>query len=89
MNQQQNSKKYYSTAEVADLLHLDRTTVFKKIKSGEIKAEKVGRNYVIPVESLGFIFNKTVDEQTQKNINNSVDRVIHDYGETIKKLADD
>lgn len=86
---QQNPKKYYSTAEVADLLHLDRTTVFKKIKSGEIKAEKVGRNYVIPVESLGFIFDNTVDKQTEKNINNSVDRVIKDYGETIKKLADD
>lgn len=89
MNQQKNPKKYYSTAEVADLLHLDRTTIFNKIKSGEIKAEKVGRNYVIPIESLGFIFDKTLDETTKKKINKSVDRVIHDYGETIKKLADD
>lgn len=82
-------KKFYSTAEVAELLHLDRTTVFKKIKSGEIKAEKIGRNYIIPAESLGSIFGKTVDDVTKNNINSSVDRVIRDYGETIKKLADD
>lgn len=89
MTQQDSRKKYYSTAEVAELLHLDRTTVFKKIKAGEIKAEKVGRNYVIPAESLGSIFDKSVDELTRKNINSSVDKVIRDYGETIKKLADD
>ena len=37
-------KKYLSTTEVAKLLEVSRVTVFNRIKSGEIKAEKIGRN---------------------------------------------
>ena len=40
------------TSEVAKVLKISRIAVFKKIKSGEIKAEKIGRNYVIPKEEV-------------------------------------
>lgn len=39
--------KYYSTTEVARLLGISRIAVFKKIKQGKIKAEKIGRNYIV------------------------------------------
>jgi len=89
MNQKPVQKKYFSTTEAAGLLHVSRTTVFKKIKSGEIKAEKVGRNFIIPYESLSFIFEENLDEKTKEKITKSVDRVIQDHGETIKRLGDE
>lgn len=82
-------KKYYSTTEAASLLHVSRTTIFKKIKNGEIKAEKVGRNFVIPYESLSFAFDENLSEQTKKEISRSVDKVIEEYGEAIKRLGDE
>lgn len=41
------NQKYYSTSEVANIMHMTRVGVFKRIKNGKIKAEKVGRNYVV------------------------------------------
>ena len=39
--------KYFSTAEVAQMLGISRIAVFKKIKSGKLPAMQVGRGYVI------------------------------------------
>jgi len=41
------SEKYFSTAEVAEMLGISRIAVFKKIQSGKLAAMKVGRGYVI------------------------------------------
>jgi excisionase family DNA binding protein len=40
-------KDFYTTAELAKILRISRIAVFKKIKSGIIKAQKIGRNFVI------------------------------------------
>ncbi|MBU0578287.1 helix-turn-helix domain-containing protein [Patescibacteria group bacterium] len=40
---------FISTAEAAKILGISRVSVFNKIKSGDIKAVKVGRNYIILV----------------------------------------
>ncbi len=39
--------KFYSTPEVAKILGISRIAVFKKIKSGKLKAMKVGKGYVV------------------------------------------
>ena len=41
------AEKYFSTAEVAEMLGISRIAVFKKIKSGKLPAMQVGRGYVI------------------------------------------
>lgn len=41
------NKSFYTTVELAKLLGISRVAVFNRIKSGEIKAEKMGRNFVI------------------------------------------
>ena len=46
--------RFLSTSELADILGISRIAVFKKIKSGQIKAQKVGRNYVIDRKDLGM-----------------------------------
>lgn len=57
--------QYISTAELAKLLHVSRIAVFKKIQSGKIKAFKIGRNYVIPMEEArGCSFPSTDNVRT-------------------------
>ena len=41
------SKEFYTTIELAKLLGISRVAVFNRIKKGEIKAQKMGRNFVI------------------------------------------
>lgn len=47
------SKDFYTTAELAKILGISRVAVFNKIKSGAIKARKMGRNFVIFKEDIG------------------------------------
>ena len=89
VNKNIKSQKLFSTQEVANLLGISRVAVFKKIKNGEIEAEKIGRNYVIPAESLGVIFDKELSDTAKTSISSSVDKVIDEYGETIKLLGNE
>jgi excisionase family DNA binding protein len=45
-------KEFYSTGEVAQILNLSRVSVFNRIKTGKIKATKVGRNFIVSHEEL-------------------------------------
>ena len=40
-------KQYISTTEAARILGISRVAVFRKVKNGQIKAQKIGRNFVI------------------------------------------
>lgn len=77
----------YSTSEVANILHLSRIEVFRKIQSGKIKAEKIGRNYVIPYESLEEILGKTIGTNKKEEIENAIDKALTEYSEVFKKLG--
>lgn len=46
------NKEFVSTGELAKILGISRIAVFKKIKKGEIRAVKVGRNFVIKRRDL-------------------------------------
>jgi excisionase family DNA binding protein len=47
------SKEFYTTKELAELLGVSRVAVFNRIKKGDIKAQKMGRNFVIFKKDLG------------------------------------
>jgi len=51
------NKKFYTTTELAKIIGISRVAVFNKIKKGEIKAQKMGRNFVIFIKDLGDIEN--------------------------------
>ena len=42
-----------SVAQAAELLGITRQAVLKRIRTGRLRATKVGRNYVVPREALG------------------------------------
>ena len=79
----------YSTAEVAKILRLSRIEVFRKIKNRKIKAEKIGRNYVIEHEDLLEALGKIVGSEKKTRIEKTIKRAVKEYGKTFKKLAEE
>ena len=39
--------KYLTIPQLAKMMGVSRTTVYRKVKSGEIKATKVGHDYIV------------------------------------------
>lgn len=75
-----------SVSQAAEILGISRVAVFKRIRSGDIKARKVGRNYIIDKRSLGTVF-QDITPQQKKAIDAAVDRVVEDFGEALRKLG--
>ncbi|OGI75601.1 hypothetical protein A3C67_00735 [Candidatus Nomurabacteria bacterium RIFCSPHIGHO2_02_FULL_42_19] len=84
---EKDNKRYFSAPEIAKLLGVSRTAIFKKIKSGQIHAEKIGRNYIIPREEYATILGIFVPDRRKKDIENTVDRVVKKYGDALRKLG--
>ena len=61
-------ENYYTTQELAKLLGISRVAVFKRIKSGEIKAVPAGRNYLIPKESLPEEIKKLIEKERKEAV---------------------
>lgn len=80
-------KKYYSTSEVAHILRLSRVAVFNRIRNNKIKAEKVGRNYIVSHENLLEALGKIVGQERKEEIEKAIDKAIRDYGKTFKMLG--
>lgn len=82
---------YISVAELAKMLGISRIAVFKKIKKGQIPAEKIGRSYVISMKNVDDLLNhKQIDvltEDRKEEIKTAVQKVIKEYGETLKLLG--
>lgn len=80
-------KNYYSAPEIAKLLGVSRVAIFKKIRNGKIRAEKIGRNYIIPREEYEAILGLFVPEHRKRDIENIVERVFKKYGPALRKLG--
>jgi excisionase family DNA binding protein len=81
------TKDLYSSAEVAHILHLSRVEVFRRIKSGRINAQKIGRNYVITRDSLTEALEKTLGVHRKQEIEKAIDKALDEYKEVFIKLG--
>jgi excisionase family DNA binding protein len=81
------NKEFLTVKEMADILGVSRITVFNRIKKGEIKAEKIGRNYAIKKNDVGFLFPEELTEKRKKEIDFGVNKVVVEYGDVLKKLG--
>ena len=81
------TKHYFSTSEVAGILGVTRVTVFRKIKLGKIKAEKIGRNFLVPAEQ--FIKHEKLTEEKKEEIKKIIEKAIREYGETFRLLGEE
>ena len=59
-------KEFLSTSEVAKLLGISRIAVFKKIKSGNMKARKIGRNFAVDRKDLDVLGTVLRDDKKQE-----------------------
>lgn len=80
-------KKYISATEAAKILGISRTAVFNKIQNGDIKADKVGRNYIIAHDELNKILGLELTDEKKKEIEESVEKTIKEYGEALRLLG--
>ena len=83
--------EYVSLPQLAKLLGISRTAVYKKVKKGQIKAIRIGRSFAI---SKGFIKSNIVDvtgealkPKEKEEIEAAVKKTVREYGEVLKKLG--
>lgn len=86
---QPKEKEYISIPELARVLGISRIAVFKKVKQGEIKAIKIGRNYAIAKKYLDSIIGRSLSEEDKKGIDRAVKKTVSEYGQTLKLLGKD
>ena len=82
---------FVSITELAKILGISRVAVFKKIQKGQIPAEKIGRSYAISMEHVTDIVQgtstKILSEEKKNEIKKAVERVVKEYGETLRLLG--
>ncbi|MEK7227964.1 MAG: excisionase family DNA-binding protein [Patescibacteria group bacterium] len=81
------NNKYISTMELAKLLGVSRIAVFKKIQSGKIKAFKVGKNYVIPIEEFMNAVGTFISQDKKEEISAVVKKAVKEYGKALDLLG--
>lgn len=87
----ENNRKYISVAELAKIFGISRIAVFKRIKKGQIPAEKIGRSYAIPMDYVNEIIQgtsvKSLTEEQKEIIKKAVEKIVKEYGETLRLLG--
>jgi len=81
------NKKFLSTTELAKLLGVSRIAIYKKIKKGQIKAKRVGHNFVIDKKDLAGILDEKLTEGEKRMIERAVKKTTDEYGETLRLLG--
>lgn len=82
-----DKKEYFSTIEVGKCLGISRIAVFKKIKSGQIPARKIGRNYAVLREDLKALMGSALTTTQKEDIKKVVKRATKEYRDTFERLA--
>lgn len=83
------NKLFFSPPEVAKLLGISRATVLNKIKKGLLKADRIGKYFIIPREEIEHLLDsdKTLSVKEKDEINKAVERAIKEYGQAIRMLG--
>ena len=81
--------KYITTAELADLLGISHVAVWKRVKKGQIKADRIGRMYVITDRELDHILKKKPTAKDKNQIEKAVKKAVKDYGDVLRKLGEE
>lgn len=80
-------RRYFTIPDVALLLGMSRVAVYKKVKSGDIPAIKLGRTYAISSAYVTHLLGKSLGQVKKKQIDRAVKRVVKEYGELLRMLG--
>jgi len=78
---------FFSTSEVAKTLKVSRIAIHKKIMNGQIKAFKIGRNYVVPREEVLKLLGVVIGDESKREIDEAIKKAVHEYGDVFKRLG--
>ncbi|HPC88598.1 MAG TPA: helix-turn-helix domain-containing protein [Candidatus Saccharicenans sp.] len=79
--------EFMTIPQLARLLGLSRIAVYNKVKSGEIKAVRIGRTYAINTKDIADILGKTLTKKSKEEINQAIKKTIDEYGEVLRLLG--
>ena len=82
-----NKSEYLTIPQLAKILGISRIAVYRKVKKGQIKAIRVGRNYAIPQKYVANILQKALNQEDKKQIDAAVKKTVKEYGEVLKLLG--
>lgn len=80
-------EEFFTITELAKALGISRVAVFKKIKARQIKAQKIGRRYVIQKAELPMEFGGELTEEKKHMIAKAVRKTVQEYGEALRLLG--
>jgi excisionase family DNA binding protein len=83
------NEKYITIPQLAKLLGLSRIEVYRKVRKGEIKADRIGRMYVITDKEVAHILGKELSAKDKSQIEKAVKKAVKDYGEVLRKLGEE
>ncbi len=83
------NRELITTAELAKILGISRIAVFKRIKRGQIKAIRVGRNFVISRDSLPEVLGQVLSKKNKREIETAVKKTVREYGQTLRLLGNE
>ena len=78
---------YITIPKLAKMLNLSRTTIFNWVKSGKIKASKVGGTWIIDDPDIMQTLRGELTEKQKEEIDQAVLRAIEEYGQVFKQLS--
>ena len=67
LSQPEENRSYYSISEAAELIGMHPFKIWRKVKSREIPARKLGKKYFIPAEFVQDEVMKNVYNEFNKN----------------------
>lgn len=79
--------RYMTVPEVANRLGISRISVYKKIKSGQIAAERVGRSFLIPSQEAHALISGGLTVWDKRRVRATVKRVVREYGPVLERLS--
>ncbi len=84
-----DTDKLYTTKEIGDILGISRIAAFNRIKKGEIKAQMIGKSYIVKGRDLQEYIHPTgeLTDRKKELIDTIVKKVVDEYGEALKKLG--
>ncbi|MCL5675740.1 MAG: helix-turn-helix domain-containing protein [Patescibacteria group bacterium] len=81
------NKNLFSLPEIAEILGISRVAVYKKVKSGLIRAQKVGRAYAVEAKDVEFLLGNKLSSKQKRVIDEGVHKTVKEYGEVLQMLG--
>ncbi len=78
--------EFMTIPQLAKILGISRIAVYNKVKTGEIKAIRIGRNYAINVKDIVDIIGQELLKKDKEEIDRAVTKTVAEYGEFLKLL---